>query len=46
MTDRYSVRQSMSIVLFIIDNVLSDVDVALDMSSVLRVGLGGGGGVK
>lgn len=36
----YSVRQSMSIVLFIIDNVLSDEDVALDISSVLRVGLG------
>jgi hypothetical protein len=34
MDGMYSVRQSMSIVLFDIDSVLNDVDVALNISSV------------
>jgi len=38
MNDRYSVRQSMSIVLFDIGNVLNDVDVTLNIIFMLHVG--------
>jgi hypothetical protein len=41
MHDMYRVRQFVSIVLFDVDNVLNGVYVALNISSVLRVELGG-----